>query len=133
VGQPVKVERTGEGTYRVEHDGRIDIVYVAGTPGGEWAFWNGHVFRREQRPAAPRRRRDPAAESAQLVTAPMPAKVAKVLVRAGESVRKGQTLVVLEAMKMELPIRSAADATVTTVHCREGERVQHDELLVELR
>jgi biotin carboxyl carrier protein len=35
-------------------------------------------------------------------------------------------------MKMELPLRSPADATVTAVHCREGELVQPDTVLVEL-
>jgi 3-methylcrotonyl-CoA carboxylase alpha subunit len=129
----VKVIRTGEGTYRVEHDGRISIVYVAGPPGEEWAFWNGEVFQRMPRSAPARARRESRTNGVQIVTAPMAAKVAKVLVGPGEVVRKGQTLVVLEAMKMELPIRSAGDASVSAVHCREGERVQHDAVLVELR
>lgn len=129
----MKVVRTGEGTYRVESDGRIETVYVAGSPGEEWAFWNGEVFRNELQPAPTRARRDAGHEGVQLVTAPMPAKVMKVLVQPGEAVRKGQSLLVLEAMKMELPVRSVGDAIVKAVHCREGARVQHDELLVELQ
>jgi biotin carboxyl carrier protein len=41
-------------------------------------------------------------------------------------------VIVLEAMKMELPIRAPADATVMAVHCREGELVQPDAALIEL-
>ena len=62
----------------------------------------------------------------------MPATVVKVLVKPGNRVAKGDTVVVLEAMKMELPLRSAGDATVKAVHCREGELVQAEAVLVEL-
>jgi biotin carboxyl carrier protein len=50
----------------------------------------------------------------------------------GARVKKGETLVILEAMKMELPLRASADATVTAVGCREGELVQPETVLVEL-
>jgi biotin carboxyl carrier protein len=62
----------------------------------------------------------------------MPATVVKVLVAPGQKVRHGDTLVVLEAMKMELPIRAPGDAVVQAVNCREGELVQPDRTLVEL-
>ena len=62
----------------------------------------------------------------------MPATVLRVLVAPGTAVRKGDTVVLLEAMKMELPIRAPADATVTAVNCREGELVQPDTILIEL-
>jgi biotin carboxyl carrier protein len=62
----------------------------------------------------------------------MPATVLKVLVAVGARVKKGETLVILEAMKMELPLRASADATVTAVCCREGELVQPETVLVEL-
>jgi biotin carboxyl carrier protein len=62
----------------------------------------------------------------------MPATVIKVLAKTGAHVKKGDTLVVLEAMKMELPIRATGDAVVTAVHCSEGELVQADAVLVEL-
>jgi len=64
--------------------------------------------------------------------APMPATVVKVLVTPGQAVRHGDTLVIVEAMKMELPIRAPGDASVKAVHCHEGELVQPDRTLVEL-
>jgi biotin carboxyl carrier protein len=62
----------------------------------------------------------------------MPARVVQVLVHPGDSVRKGDTLVLLEAMKMELPIRALDDTKVVAVHCRDGELVQADAPLVDL-
>ena len=62
----------------------------------------------------------------------MPATVLKVLVTPGAKVKKGDTLIILEAMKMELPLRAPGDATVTAIGCREGELVQADAILVEL-
>ena len=62
----------------------------------------------------------------------MPATVIKVLVTPGQAVRKGETVIVLEAMKMELPLKALGDGTVTAVRCREGELVQADVVLVEV-
>ena len=63
----------------------------------------------------------------------MPATVVKVLVKPGDRVAKGDTVVVLEAMKMELPVRALGDAVVAAVRCREGELVQADATLVEFQ
>ena len=127
-----RVKRIAAGTYAVESGGRRETVYVAGPPGNRWAFWNGHVFKA----AAPETSRPSGGRSrghvAQSLTAPMPATVVSVLVAPGAEVKKGDTIVVLEAMKMELPLRAPADGTVVAVHCREGELVQPDTTLVEL-
>jgi acetyl/propionyl-CoA carboxylase alpha subunit len=66
------------------------------------------------------------------LTAPMPGTVIKVLVEPGAHVRARQTLLVLEAMKMESPLVSPYDATVRAVHVAEGDRVAGGALLVEL-
>ncbi|HEY6067877.1 MAG TPA: biotin carboxylase N-terminal domain-containing protein [Gaiellaceae bacterium] len=66
------------------------------------------------------------------VTAPMPGTVIRLLVKAGESVRARQPLVVLEAMKMETPLTSPYDAVVRAVHVEEGAAVTAGALLVEL-
>ena len=88
-----------------------------GSSNERWAFWNGHVFRDRAQPTdgqpAPTR-----TSVAQSLTAPMPATVMKLLVTPGSVVKKGDTVIVLEAMKMELPIRTPSDATVAAVHCR---------------
>jgi len=83
--------------------------------------------------APPQTRRRGGSAAAAALTAPMPATVLKVHVKPGDAVRKGDTVVLLEAMKMELPLRAPADATVAAVHTRDGELVQADAVLVELQ
>lgn len=125
------VTRIGAGVYRVETEGRLETVYVAGGPDRPWAFWNGRIFTGpfdEPATAVRQGRRD----RDQRLFAPMPATVLKVLVQPGATVVKGEVMVILEAMKMELPVRSPANATVKAVHCREGDLVQSEMTLAEL-
>lgn len=125
------VTRVREGVYRVEVDGRSEIVHVAGAPGHPWVHWNGLVFEQPfgDGQAVVRTRR---ADAHAALSAPMPATVRKVAVAAGSRVTRGDTLVVLEAMKMELPLRAPADGVVRAVHCREGELVQPGTPLIDL-
>ncbi|HUF46469.1 MAG TPA: biotin/lipoyl-containing protein, partial [Vicinamibacterales bacterium] len=64
------------------------------------------------------------------LTPPMPATVVRVNVKAGAEVEAGDVLVVLEAMKMELPIRSPRAGRIVSVECREGDLVQPGHVLV---
>ena len=131
----ITVTRIADRTYRVEHDGRNEIAYVTGPAADRWIFWNGHVFRGDFRAdGSPQLATSSTSRAAfaQSLTAPMPARVSRILARPGAAVRKGDTLVVLEAMKMELPVRAPADAVVAAVHCREGELVQADRVLIDL-
>ncbi len=73
-----------------------------------------------------------ASRGASSVTAPMPGTVIRVEVRAGDEVRARQPLVVLEAMKMEIPVPSPYDGRVEAVHAAEGDQVAGGALLVEL-
>jgi 3-methylcrotonyl-CoA carboxylase alpha subunit len=57
------------------------------------------------------------------VMAPIPGRVASLRVKPGDTVARGQVLLVLEAMKMELPLTAAADGTIATLRCAEGEMV----------
>ena len=128
------VTRIAGGMYRVEHEGRSDVIYVAGSLADRWIFWKGHVFRgafgaAEKAPGRPSK----AAVGPTSLIAPMPARVIRILVQPGAAVKKGDTLIVLEAMKMELPVRAPADGTVAAIHCRDGELVQADAVLIDLR
>ncbi|MCA3247591.1 MAG: 3-methylcrotonyl-CoA carboxylase, partial [Azospirillum sp.] len=61
---------------------------------------------------------------------PMPGKIVAVAVAAGEKVKRGQKLVVLEAMKMEHTIVAPADGTVARVRFKPGEQTAEGEELV---
>ncbi len=75
----------------------------------------------------------PAAAGGRLkVSAPMPGSIVKVIVNAGDAVKKGDTLLVLEAMKMENEIKAPEDATVSSVAVKSGDSVSSGDLLVTL-
>ena len=130
-GRPAAA-RIGPGVYRVEYDGGSEIVYVAGSPGDRWAFWKGNVFRSGMSEQAPPEGQPTRRAAVLSLTAPMPATVLKVLVGPGLQVKKGDTVIILDAMKMELPVRTPRDGIVTAVHCREGELVQPETVLLEI-
>jgi acetyl/propionyl-CoA carboxylase alpha subunit len=73
-----------------------------------------------------------AAHAGASVVAPMPGTVIRVEVEPGDSVEARRPLVVLEAMKMEIPVHSPFDGTVKGVHVATGDRVAGGALLVEL-
>ncbi|MBM3310158.1 MAG: acetyl-CoA carboxylase biotin carboxyl carrier protein subunit [Candidatus Aminicenantes bacterium] len=67
-----------------------------------------------------------------VVKAPMPGKVIKVLVAEGEAVRKNQTLLIVEAMKMENEIKAGRECSVRKVHVAVGDLVDASRTLIEL-
>jgi len=71
-------------------------------------------------------------ETSLRVKSPMPGKVTKVSVAEGEEVRKNQTLVIVEAMKMENEIKTAIDGVVTKIHVAVGDLVDSERPLVEV-
>ena len=63
------------------------------------------------------------------IRAEMVANVWKVLVSAGDSVADGDTLVILESMKMEIPVLAESDGTVSALHVGEGDVVQEGDVI----
>jgi biotin carboxyl carrier protein len=63
-------------------------------------------------------------EGRQTLTAPMPGRIVRVLVKAGDEVREGQGLVVVEAMKMENEMKSPKGGKVVEVLVSEGQTVE---------
>ncbi len=94
-------------------------------------------------PAAPRAIAAPAAPAAaapatapvaggQQITAPMPGTILKICVSNGQAVKRGDDLVIIEAMKMETPIKAPADGTVAQINASQGQNVASGQLLVVL-
>jgi 3-methylcrotonyl-CoA carboxylase alpha subunit len=119
------------GRLDLERDGRRLSAYVArsgqrryvGLAGETWTF----------QPPEPRRGGHEGRSDGGSLTATMPGRVLDVLVAEGDSVQKGDTLVLLEAMKMELRIQAPALGQVTRVLCAAGQVVERGQLLVELQ
>ena len=89
--------------------------------------------------AAPKAAAAPAAKPAATgtagsvkINAPMPGKIVDVKVKVGDAVKKGQTVLVLEAMKMENEICAPQDGTVATVECAAGDSVESGATLATL-
>lgn len=82
-----------------------------------------------QAPAAPAA---PSTAGAKTVAAPMPGNILKVNVKAGQSVKKGDVLMILEAMKMENEIMAPSDAVVSSVSVSAGSTVEAGAVLCTL-
>lgn len=67
------------------------------------------------------------------IKAPMPGKVIQIVVEPGQTVKKNQTLAVVEAMKMENEIKAGLDATVKKIHAQAGDLVDSEKVLIELK
>jgi biotin carboxyl carrier protein len=120
-GATFTVESFGDGVYRVTGNTGQQSIGVAGPPDRPWVFVDGLVTQVEIEAAS---RTRPRGRGSQDLSAPMPATVIRVVVEPGATVSKGETLLVLEAMKMEVPVRAPADGVVTAVHCKPGDLVQ---------
>jgi len=114
-------------------DGKSHEIRVASTSSGTLTLQTGrHEFTAEVTdPRAWRGRRHGAleAEGRQQILAPMPGKIVRVLVQAGEKVETGQGLLVVEAMKMQNEIRSPKSGTVERLLVKEGQPVNAGEIL----
>ena len=116
-----KLTPLSDGWYLVDDGESQRLVAVAEEPAATWVFDNGNVFRVESQSAPARRSRG---RSAGTVMSPMPATVVSINIAAGDTVTEGQTLIVLEAMKMELPIKAPRGGIVKALHCAKGDLVQ---------
>ena len=56
----------------------------------------------------------------------------KIVVREGQPVQADETLMILESMKMEIPVTAPSAGRVTKIHAREGETVQEGQLLIDV-
>ena len=114
-------------------NGKSHEVRITPTPTGALTLQTDHQeFTAELLdPRAWRGRRHGAleAEGRQQIIAPMPGKIVRVLVQAGDKVEAGQGLIVVEAMKMQNEIRSPKSGTVERLLAKEGQSVNVGEVL----
>jgi acetyl/propionyl-CoA carboxylase alpha subunit len=116
--------------YTIKETDRNVRVAVASDASATWVFVDGNVWRLEKEQAAGGRKAKSRGERS--VMSPMPATVVAINTSAGKTVNEGDTVMVLEAMKMELPIRAPRGGVVKAVHCTKGELVQPGVNLVEI-
>ena len=140
-GRCVSGERTvacdvadlGNGAYSVILDGNQYAVRVRPTGKGEYEATVGGramTIQTVDHRSLSRRRGGSADGAVREIRAPMPGKVVSVQVSEGDTVQRGQGLLVVEAMKMQNEIRSPRDGRVASVNATAGDSVGSGEILV---
>lgn len=146
----VELERLGGGRYRVRLDGRaVELSAVLAGEGRVRVELGGRREElaltradRELFASSPARDLRVRIESAHRrtghdhhghgeISLPMPGRVVKLHVREGDAVKKGQALLVVEAMKMEHTLKAPRDGSVSRLAAREGEMVEAGVAIVE--
>jgi biotin carboxyl carrier protein len=125
------VEKPEPGVYSVLLDGRMYDARVEETPAGLVVVIDGYRFEIEVRDPRRWSRKDAAhgVEGVQTLAAPMPGKVVRVLVAAGDTVEAGQGLLVVEAMKMQNEMKASRAGRILSVTVKEGATVAAGEVL----
>ena len=132
----------GEKTVDIEilqaKDGKLDLLidgkhvtaYVSSDNAKLWVTVNGQTFVLTK--SSGLKRKSVGHDHASELAAPMPGQVRAVNVVEGESVTKGQTLLVLEAMKMEIRIQAPRDGKVMKLLVEQAQTVERDQILIEI-
>jgi acetyl/propionyl-CoA carboxylase alpha subunit len=126
---PVDVERVAPGTFVVKHGDARRTFHCVRDGAVIHVAWEGVVYRVEEQPEGARagHRREKGG-----LEATMPGKVIAVKAAAGQVVKKGDEIVVVEAMKMENALRAPRDGSVKAVHVKVGVMVGPGWVLAEL-
>ena len=111
-------------------DGKHMTAYVSSDHARRWVTVNGQTFVLTKSSGS--KQRGTVHEHASEVAAPMPGQVRAVNVAEGEAVAKGQTLLVLEAMKMEIRIQAPRDGKVTKLFVKQGQTVEREQMLISI-
>lgn len=119
------------GVLTVRLNGRPAIIYFAPDGGSLWLSQGGCTYRLDK-PSLRRASQTGETGSGQAVRSPMPAQVRAVQVDEGDLVEKGATLLLLEAMKMEIRVKSPAAGRVVRLHVANGQAVERDQILAEI-
>jgi acetyl/propionyl-CoA carboxylase alpha subunit len=128
----VNVEILGiqDGQLNLLIDGERATAYVSSDNNKRWVTINGRTTLLTKSSGAKRSgaKHDHSGE----MTAPMPGQVRAVNVSEGDTVTKGQTLIVLEAMKMEMKIQAPSDGVVKKMFVKQGQTVEREQVLIEI-
>ncbi|MFW6051855.1 MAG: biotin/lipoyl-containing protein [Myxococcota bacterium] len=116
-------------------DGRVYDVVVGGKAEKLDVACGAHRTQAQvesERARARKKKRGAAGDTAKELRCPMPGRVLKILVKAGDEVAPGDPLVVVEAMKMENELRAEAGGKIASVEVNEGQNVESNAVLLRL-
>jgi len=128
------VARISANCFSLMLEGRNLLIYTAETKQELFVYLEGRIIKLGKAGGDEKRFARDSLEFGvkDKISAPMPGKVVKILVNAGDKVAVGQPLVVVESMKMENELRSPADAIVKSIHFSAGDLVSPDQPIIKL-
>jgi acetyl/propionyl-CoA carboxylase alpha subunit len=126
----VEILGTQNGQLHLLIDDERVTAYVSSDNAKRWVTINGRTIALTK--SSGRKRSGAKHIQSGEMTAPMPGQVRAVNVSEGDTVSKGQTLMVLEAMKMEMKIQAQSDGTVKKLLVKQGETVEREQMLIEI-
>jgi acetyl/propionyl-CoA carboxylase alpha subunit len=129
---PVDVLDSQPGQLSLRFEGRPLTIYWAVEGNQKWLSLDGCVYCLEK-PTSRAVRPSSEPGGGQAVRAPMPAQVRDVQVAEGDVVEKGQTLLLLEAMKMEIRIKAPTAGRLARLLVKPGQAVEKEQVLAELQ
>ncbi len=97
-----------------------------------WAHFDGQTFVQDLQTSSRRKSRSGGAVAENELVAPMPGKILSIKTSKGQEVKKGDVLIVMEAMKMEYSLSAPKDGKVEDVLCQESDQVLLKQKLVTL-
>ncbi len=132
-GKVIHAEVLGEenGKLGLLIDGKHVVAYVSPDNAKRWVTVDGQTFMLT-RSSGTRQGGHTGQPAAGELIAPMPGQIRAVNVREGEVVTKGQTLLVLEAMKMEIRLHAPFEGVVSSISVKVGQTVEREQILVKM-
>ena len=125
----VQIIRAEDGRMDLLIDGQRVNAHVSSDMAKRWVTINGHTLMLTKTSGAKQGVRH---DHAGGLIAPMPGQVRSVSVSVGDVVKKGQTLLTMEAMKMEIRIQALKDGKVKSVFAAQGQTVEREQILIEM-
>lgn len=125
----VQVIRAANGRMDLLVDGQRVTAHVSSDMAKRWVTVNGQTMMLTKTSGAKQGVRH---DHAGGLIAPMPGQIRSVAVSVGDAVKKGQTLLTMEAMKMEIRIQALKDGVVKSVSVSQGQTVEREQILVEV-
>jgi biotin carboxyl carrier protein len=126
----VEIINSANGKMDLLINGKHVIAYVSSDGAKRWVTVNGQTYGVTKSSSA--KQRSKSQEHASELAAPMPGQVRSVNVKDGEAVSKGQTLLVLEAMKMEIRIQAPRDGIIRELMVKVGQTVEREQILARM-
>ena len=118
------------------HDGQLKKVWALQQGSCLWWHVDGRAWKYDFSSTSKNRSKKQSQNSHEVhsgcVQAPLPGKVLKVLVANKQPVKKNQTLIIIEAMKMEHTLKAPFDGQVQGLNCQTGQQVSHGQDLLRI-